>query len=164
MKSENKKVEKELKELLPNFNNKKFFMDGFDKYCKIQNAFMNENLEGINENIFDYEYILKDYDEQYKLYTNPNGCYRYSDLIGKKVYIMNNSYLNQCYIRFYASYDFDNMMDYEKKNIIRELTKEEIQEILEVYKKQKENFMKRLNTYLKKYGLSKLHTWTYLVD
>lgn len=49
MKSENKKVEKELKELLPNFNNKKFFMDGFDKYCKIQNAFMNEDLESVKD-------------------------------------------------------------------------------------------------------------------
>ena len=29
---------------------------------------------------------------------------------------------------------------------------------------QKENFEKRLHTYLKRYGLSKLHTWTYLVD
>ena len=28
----------------------------------------------------------------------------------------------------------------------------------------KKAFIKRLNTYLKKYGLSKLHTWTYLVD
>ena len=31
-------------------------------------------------------------------------------------------------------------------------------------KKQKEKFMKRLETYWKKYGNSKLKTWTYLVD
>ena len=48
--------------------------------------------------------------------------------------------------------------------IIREATKEDLLLIIEVYKQQIENFKKRLNTYLKRYGLSKLRTWTYLVD
>ena len=48
--------------------------------------------------------------------------------------------------------------------IIREATKEDLILIIEVYKQQIENFKKRLNTYLKRYGLSKLTTWTYLVD
>ena len=78
--------------------------------------------------------------------------------------MFNSNYKNECYIRFLNQYELDNLTEHEKKNLLRELTKAEIKEILEVYKKQKENFTKRLNTYLKKYGLSKLHTWTYLID
>ena len=48
--------------------------------------------------------------------------------------------------------------------VIREATKEDLLLIIEVYKQQIQNFKKRLNTYLKRYGLSKLTTWTYLVD
>ena len=46
----------------------------------------------------------------------------------------------------------------------RELTAEEIDVVIEAYKKAKELFEKRLNTYLKRYGLSKVETWTYWAD
>lgn len=36
--------------------------------------------------------------------------------------------------------------------------------ILQGYEVVRANFVKRLNTYLKKYGLSKIETWTYLRD
>lgn len=36
--------------------------------------------------------------------------------------------------------------------------------ILGAYQTEKENFNKRLDTYLKRYGTSKLHTWTYWRD
>ena len=44
------------------------------------------------------------------------------------------------------------------------ITEEEKQALIEGYQKVKADFTKRLNTYLKRYGLSKLNTWTYLVD
>lgn len=44
------------------------------------------------------------------------------------------------------------------------LTENDIQKMLKAYKLVKLDFMKRLNTYLKKYGTSKLHTWTYWMD
>ena len=102
--------------------------------------------------------------KQYELYCKQNSPLYYSDLINRKVYMFNSNYKNKCYVRFLNKYEFENLTEHEKKNLLRELTKTEIKEILDVYKKQKENFTKRLNTYLKKYGLSKLHTWTYLVD
>lgn len=39
-----------------------------------------------------------------------------------------------------------------------------LNQYLEGLKEVKAQFIKRLNTYLKKYGLSKLHVWTYWVD
>ena len=44
------------------------------------------------------------------------------------------------------------------------LTPDEIDRIKTGYQEVRKQFVKRLNTYLKKYGLSKLHTWTYLSD
>lgn len=46
----------------------------------------------------------------------------------------------------------------------RKLTKEEIQMIIAGYAEVKKTFTKRLNTYLKRYGLTKVHSWTYLSD
>ena len=45
-----------------------------------------------------------------------------------------------------------------------ELTETEREAVLAGYEEVKRQFKKRLDTYLKKYGLSKLHTWTYLRD
>lgn len=44
------------------------------------------------------------------------------------------------------------------------LTNQERQAVLTGYEAVRASFVKRLNTYLKRYGLTKLHTWTYLVD
>lgn len=45
-----------------------------------------------------------------------------------------------------------------------EFDEEERKEILEALEAEKEAFTKRLKTYLKRYGLSKLNVWTYLRD
>ena len=50
------------------------------------------------------------------------------------------------------------------KNPIRKLTINELRQILKVLKTEKQKLLRRLNTYLKKYGLSKIHSWTYLID
>ena len=44
------------------------------------------------------------------------------------------------------------------------LTEEDKRLILEGLELEKASFIKRLNTYLKRYGLSKVRTWSYLVD
>ena len=43
----------------------------------------------------------------------------------------------------------------------REVKPEEIKTLIEDFKTVIEDFKKRLNTYLKKYGLSKVHSWTF---
>lgn len=62
---------------------------------------------------------------------------------------------------------FRNQYDFEYKNNqhkYRVISAEEKQKILDVLYSLKSNFEKRLNSYLKRYGLTKLNVWTYLVD
>ena len=110
-----------------------------------QQAFINANLEGLNKSIEDIETFIKE-----KCFAN-----RYN-----KIFICKNSCKHLAYLAW--SWDYDNIRN--KDAIIKEATKEDLLLIIEVYKQQIENFKKRLNTYLKRYGLSKLTTWTYLVD
>jgi len=61
--------------------------------------------------------------------------------------------------------DLDWVRSYEAEGKKGEqLTPEEINKIIEGYQEVKKAFMKRLNSYLKRYGLSKVHSWTYLSD
>jgi hypothetical protein len=53
---------------------------------------------------------------------------------------------------------------YWERNVGRQVTEEEKSLILEGLKFGLSMFKKRLDTYLNKYGLSKLHTWTYWAD
>lgn len=53
---------------------------------------------------------------------------------------------------------------FRKEDGYREATTEEMKTYTEILKEQKELFRKRLDTYLKRYGTKKLHTWTYWAD
>ncbi|SFU37151.1 hypothetical protein [Butyrivibrio sp. INlla21] len=53
---------------------------------------------------------------------------------------------------------------WEERPDLTVLTENEIQNLVAGYEEVKAQFIKRLNTYLKRYGLSKLNTWTYLRD
>ena len=116
-----------------------------------QQAFIDANLEDLKKSIKN----LQDFIDNF--FDNKNTCFcaRYN-----KIFICKNSYEHKAYLTW--SWDYDNIRN--KDAIIKEATKEDLLLIIEVYKQQIENFKKRLNTYLKRYGLSKLTTWTYLVD
>ena len=116
-----------------------------------QQAFINANLEDLNKRIKDIETFIN------RFFDKKETCFssRYN-----KIFICKNSYNHLAYLAW--SWDYDNIRN--KADIIKEATKEDLLLIIEVYKQQIENFKKRLNTYLKRYGLSKLTTWTYLVD
>ena len=51
-----------------------------------------------------------------------------------------------------------------KEFINGELSKSDIQKILNILAEELQKFVKRLNTYLKRYGLSKVHSWSYWRD
>ena len=126
--------------------------------------FLNENLAGLNQQIEEMEiltmdnqkmidYCNKKYQETYRSFYNHLAT-------GTKVYLFKH-YDNTLYIQFIDAYNENRINTSEA---VKELTKDELKTILAVYQQQKKNFEKRLQTYLKRYGLSKLHTWTYLVD
>jgi hypothetical protein len=59
--------------------------------------------------------------------------------------------------------EFDNRVFWNLKEI-KQLDNEDIELIIAGLEEVKKSFIKRLNAYLKKYGLSKINAWTYLVD
>ena len=59
--------------------------------------------------------------------------------------------------------EFDNRVFWNLKEI-KQLDNDDIALIIAGLEEVKKSFIKRLNTYLKKYGLSKINAWTYLVD
>ena len=75
---------------------------------------------------------------------------------GDEVRIKNTDYLNQMHLYIGGSY-----WDRQEG---REATEEEKALIVEGLKFGLAQFRKRLDSYLKRYGLTKLHTWTYWAD
>lgn len=73
----------------------------------------------------------------------------------KRVWWYTGDYIpSKLYLQFYHEYD-------EK---LTECTEEELKLIVKGLKFARECFEKRLDAYLKRYGVSKLHTWTYWAD
>lgn len=66
-------------------------------------------------------------------------------------------------LRFLEKWRLKSMTAARRSNL-REPTTDELNKIRSAYEKEVKAFEKRLQSYLKKYGLSKLRTWTYLSD
>ncbi len=78
---------------------------------------------------------------------------------GERVYLEELEHRHQLSVMT-GSYD----AYYRKSENTREATDEEKKLILEAYKFGLEKLHKRLETYLNRYGVSKIHTWTYWAD
>lgn len=59
--------------------------------------------------------------------------------------------------------EFDNRVFYGLKDV-KKISDADIDLIIQGLEEVKKKFIKRLETYLKKYGLSKINSWSYLVD
>ena len=108
--------------------------------------FIDENLEEYNRRIKN----LKEHDA----YVSLTGHY-YSQKPGCKLQHYTCDY--GCH---YGSWN-ENLEDTTKW---KKLSENDKNELIAAFERAKESLLKRLNTYLKKYGLSKLSVWTYLVD
>lgn len=64
-------------------------------------------------------------------------------------------------ISIFSEWRQNNMVDGDE---FQRLTEQDEAKYLAALEKVRADFVKRLNTYLKKYGTSKLHTWAYLSD
>lgn len=113
-----------------------------------QTYFINENLKDINSMIE----ALKDSDK----YTFYKYLHYYGQPDGSKLKAVS-------YCRYFDRVEH-NPGRWSNCRELEELTEEERAALLAGYEEVKKAFVKRLNTYLKRYGLSKLNTWTYLVD
>ena len=101
----------------------------------------------MSENLKEFKRWIKDLKEAKKGYST------WYPVIG-------NKYCGKCdglkSVRFVYCYD--------DRNKDRRLTNDEIDKVIEAYEKSMELFVKRLKTYLKRYGLTKVNTWSYWRD
>lgn len=81
----------------------------------------------------------------------------------EKLYLIQN-YRKPSKIACIRTEEYFRHYEWDRQLIVEELSDYDIEELKKMVKKEKEKFAKRLNTYLKRYGLSKVHSWTYLVD
>ena len=103
-----------------------------------ESYFLEENLGQFNE-------WMEMLEGQEKLYLIPQ---HYKPT---KVACIRSEYYFHCY-------------EWEKEKIFEELSQCDIEELKKMVQSENEKFVKRLNTYLKRYGLSKINSWTYVVD
>lgn len=81
----------------------------------------------------------------------------------EKLYLMPQYYKSTKVACIRSEYYFHHY-EWEKEKILDKLSQYDIEELKKMVFNEKEKFVKRLNTYLKRYGLSKINSWTYLVD
>lgn len=103
-------------------------------------------------------------DESYFINENLKNINRYIESVKNlDVYIYPKYYVCNAdsKILSYSAREYWDNSNYKNE---RKATEEEKNSIINALEAEKADFVKRLNTYLKKYGLSKLHTWTYCCD
>lgn len=115
-----------------------------DHASRSEDYFIEKNLEELNKYIEDLE------GSDYTVYVSGN-CTDSGSLV---------------WINFCHGYEVEQLRSWAKKNnqVFLELSEGERKEIAGYYGIEKDRFTKRLKTYLKRYGLSKVQSWTYLVD
>ena len=116
---------------------------------KSEQYFIGKNLEEINDMIK----FLKEVKEDWSV----GGTHRYHMTIHSR-YI---SQSDDCKLRGYGLFDTFWGFPTEGERIDDE---ELLDKVIAGYEEVKATFIKRLNTYLKRYGLSKINTWSYLLD
>ena len=112
-----------------------------------QDYFIRENLKGINE-IID------------ALKNNDLEVYTALHYIGQKPGTKTKDY----HITKVWENPENNPAWWANYKELEKMTDTDRQTLVAGYEEVKQAFIKRLNTYLKRYGLSKIDTWTYLVD
>ena len=113
-----------------------------------------------------YKSLHKSEDNMRAYFMNANLS-EWDDLIGrladteKPVYVHESGYQGKAYIRT-SRYMFD-YYDAQREGW-RQISDEERKAIAAAVRFVRAGFEKRLQTYLKRYGTAKLHTWTYWAD
>ena len=115
-----------------------------DHASKSEDYFIEKNLGDLNKYIEDLE------GSDYTAYASGN-CTDNGSIV---------------WINFCRGYEVEQLRFWAEKNgqVFFELTEDERKQIAGYYGIEKDRFTKRLKTYLKRYGLSKVQSWTYLSD
>lgn len=120
--------------------------------------FMERNLRELNGEIKAIENYLSDNKEGINFWEIPCSFYVLPHY--------DKSNIGSLKAYYHICDEENNLSWYEKRGLEKPIKADAdtLKMYLEGLKEVKEQFTKRLNTYLKKYGLSKLHVWTYWID
>lgn len=110
-----------------------------------------------SENLKDFNAVIEAFN------GNGEGYYR-----NRRPYVRRESYisvgdLNLCSVSWYRPWELEELHDGERERL-REASDAELEIIIAGYKEEREAFEKRLNAYLKRYGMSKVRSWSYWRD
>lgn len=130
-----------------------------ERAADTEDYFLSSNLDGMDEEIKALEYNCHFPENEYS-----------SRYYGKTWYIQRQSYdsqaepLNLWVFRAWREYDVKNEPWRYTPGTYEKMTDADRQTILDGLRRERDKFEKRLRTYLKRYGTSKLRTWTYWLD
>lgn len=134
-----------------------------DKARKSQERFIEENLKRFNSELATLKYhllCLDSFEKAEEYYNKNNNLIRYADKVRVPVlYHCRNERPFELALEYTDRYNADT-----NEFVKRIATKDDLKKLISAYETAREKFAKRLNTYLKRYGLTKLNVWTYLVD
>ena len=89
----------------------------------------------------------------------------YEELLSSSnIYTIKSYNDEETVFRSLRSQEYFDFFQFEKSKIVSKLSKKDRENLKKEIEAQKQKFAKRLETYWKKYGNTKLKTWTYLVD
>lgn len=118
---------------------------------KSEQYFKEQNLKKIDSDIEDLEKCLSSYEYE---------CYTYTHYMGQP----DNSKLKAfAVVRTGYNPEFTPMRWINCKDI-KKLGADDIQKIIDGFKEVRKAFEKRINTYLKRYGTTKVNSWSYICD
>lgn len=137
----------------------------FDRACDMEDHARKSEKYFINQNLDEINYWINKLREAKENENNRNDRW-------EKLYILKHEHsgdADDCALRsiewvWYYDYELEKNRLERLWDSLTEASKKDIDAILEWYEKARDLFQKRLSTYLKRFWLSKLHTWTYWRD
>lgn len=146
----------------PSINNKFCFHDEGEQYEHYKKLSSDEELMKSYfkaENLSEYDRAIKGLA---KLENWEGDYYGLTWYIQRESYCSQTEPLNLFHYRAFREYDVTNNPSmYEGAE---KMTETDRKAIVKALKHERDKFEKRLDAYLKRYGISKLHTWTYWAD
>lgn len=143
----------------------KNFCFGAGMYATASEEEMNRAEDMVAKSQTDFEYFrkenMKDIDEIIeKLQDKSYKTYKFICYYGQKT----GSKLKDFSVCRLCDSPEYNPGRWSRNTDLEELTEDERKSLIAGYEEVKKQFNKRINTYLKKYGLSKVHAWSYICD
>lgn len=127
-----------------------------------QDYFLSKNLENYDREIKTIKLIIARLTDK----LDYNKISYDEQRLSQERYFFTNSWLEKVNSNI-KDIDISNMYDDNYKHLQetkQEFTLDDYKVYEQVLETEKAKFVKRLNTYLKRYGLSKVNSWSYLVD